>query len=659
MNDNRSLHDELAHEARHIPLTSTGIEVILETAGRRRRRRNVAAVGSVVAVTAVTVVGIQQLSRVDAPEVALSPPETIVPVDTTIPAVEVATTTSVAGAGVPGLGIDLSGAVPAEPTAPVMTWAVVDADSAEALALRYGSSSQRYALATEPGANEPGRRALYEQRDGAWVQIAADVLPDGLSRATLSGDAIYAVGTAPATAGDMPGSVGRFDIASQSWELLALPAEARPYRSDKVMSWAEMSIAPIDEGALVLITRSAGSIDFAAIEAAANASGAVYDFRWVDDRFEVSKNCDQPAIDQAMNELFETAPTVPPDASHDPYRQLTAEFCELVYLTADELGLSADDVTELDRQNQVLIYRYDGGTLTPVESPTPEAQSAYVQRDVLTLWSNSGTEMWLVRGDGTFGPAFTGVGPLEGVNTPRQFDGVLSTAVGGVVLTGEPGGQPSLVDLSAIFADDTMLEPTTWINSVAANDAATVAAAAIDFRRAVSITEPTTIEGATYNLVVDPENGITVVERATGRRLADGYQLATAPGALELLAHSGADLVYSDSPTTTVVPATVPVTTMEVVPDSIGDPAEVIDQFDVDWKTLAPWSSDRTTKIASSIDGRSYAVESFADLVGAGPGEHAEMGFVDIVDGRFIVRGTVWSDGVDGRSVILIGTPNG
>lgn len=661
MNDNHSLHDEFVNEARQIPLSSTGIEVILQTAGRRRRRRNVAAVGGVLAVTAVTVVGVQQLSRVDETGIPAAS-DTVVPVatTTTVAGADVTVTTITTGQGGAGLGIDLSGAVPATATAPVMSWTVVDADSPEALALRYGNSTQQYALATEPDTTDPGRRALYEQRDGTWVQVAPNVLPEGLRRATISGDAIYAVGTAPATAGDLPGSVGRFDIASQSWELLSLPAEARPYRSDKVTSWADMSIAPIDDGALVLINRSGGSVDYETVAATAGVPGDVYDFRWVDGRLEVSSNCDRQAMDEAMNRLNETSLTVPADGTTDPYRQLVTDFCDLEYLTADDLGLSDADVAELARQSQVLVYRYDGTSLTPVESPAPDTQSAYVLRNIVTTWSDRGSQTWLIQPDGTFEPAFTGIGPLDGVNTPREFDGVLSTSANGVVLSGNPGGQPSLVDLSPVVADDTMLDPTAWINSVAANGVATVAAVSVEFQRAGSITEPTTIQGSTYDLVVDPDNGITVVERATGRRLADGYQLATAPGALELRALPGGDLLYGDASQTTVA-MIAPATTSPAgtVPEFVG-PGDLIDQFDVDWRTLAPWSSDRTNKIASSIDGRSYAVESFADLVGAGPGEHAEIGYVEIVDGRFLVRGSVWADGTgDGRSVILIGTPIG
>lgn len=656
MNDNRSLHDEFAAEARRLPVTSTGIEVILETAGRRRRRRNVAAVGSVLTVTAVTVVGIQQLSRVDDADIP-SASDTVAPV-ATIPPPEVTATSVYYGPDQSMM--DLSGAVAAEASAPVMTWTSYGADSPEALALTYGGADQRYALATEPGGNQPSRNALYEQQDGEWVKVADDVLPEGLRQAAVSGDSIYAIGTAPATAGAEPGAVGRYDIATQSWDLLALPEEARPYRTDQVSSSAEMSIAPIEGGALVVINRGAAYVDYRAVETAPGAPGAINDFQWVDGQLEVMSNCDQALLDERMTSLYEA--NGQPSSFEAEYRAAMAELCTVTTLTAADLGLSAADQAELERTPGAFMYRFDGNTLTPVESPIPDGSGISMQRNVLMGYTSDGTKAWLVQPDATFTPVFADLGSLDGTSI-REIDGTVTTGANSVVISGAVGEAPSLVDLSNLLTDDTMQSPNTWLNGVASNGAATVAVASIEYRRADAIAEPTTIEGSTYDLVVDPNNGVSVIERATGRQLANGYRLATEPGSLRLVAPAGGELAYSDTSATTIVPGTVPASTIvypaaTTLPFESG-PEDVLDEFAVDWQTLAPWSQAQTTKIASSIDGRSYAVESFADLVGAGPDERTELHSVDIVDGRFVLRGWVNDGGGTGRSVILIGTPNG
>ncbi len=648
MDVNRSLHDELESEARHLPLGSTSIEVIIETAGRRRRRRNVGAVGGVLALTAVTVVGIQQLSRVDEAATPLQSPDTVLPVSSTS-VLESAPST------VPRpqqVSADLTGAVPAALSTPVMTWTMIDADGPEALALRYGGADERYALATEPGGTQPARRALYEQRDGEWVRVTSDVLPEGLAQATISGDAIYAVGTAPATAGEPPGSVGRYDIAAEEWARLPLPEDARPYRSDAVQTSVDMSITALDDGALVVVNRGAPFADYRVVSDALGGDRSAYDWRWVDGALEVSLDCDQAGIDQ---DIVTTEQDHMSDAEfQEIYRRAVTANCTILSFSADELGLSTADEAELGRPAHIMAFRFDGDGLTPVDLPDPSAQGAWLYRNVLTTWSLEGQRSWFVHPDASFEPVFQQLGADGGIS-PQAHDGVLSAGVAGVIVTGEPGAEPMLVDLSPIVVDATMVNPTTWIQSVASNLSATVAAVTVDYQRTGSITEPTTIEGSDYNLVVDPDNGVTVVERSSGRTLSSEYRLATEPGRLKLISYSG-DELFLTSPTSTVVgpTATIPPIT---VSEGQGRAEQVLDEFIVDWSTLAPWSHAHQVSIASSVDGHSYAVESFAELVGATAGESAEVNRVEIVDGRFLVYGWVWDGTGNTRPVILIGTP--
>lgn len=646
MDDNRSLRNEFEYESRQLPLTSTGIEMIIETASRRRRRHGVVAAGGALAVIAVTGVGVQQLSRVDSEVTPLAPTETLAPVASTGPIASIPAAPSLTD----GIGVDLSGAIPAVVSDPVMTWTVIDADGPEAIGLMYGGADQQYALATEPGGPQQGSNALYEQRDGEWDLVTSNVLPEGLGNATISGDAIYAVGTAPAAAGEMPGSVGRYDVSTRAWTLTALPAEVRPYRSEAVRSAIEMTIAPLDDGALVVINRWKSSIDYEVVTAVLEGQQVEGEWHWADGVLEVPVDCDQIAIEEQLAPLeqgnwsgsdFDAA-----------YRQASTDHCTLLSVSADELGLDAADVDELSRPQQTSVFEFDGQQLTAVALPDPAAQSARLSRNLLFTSSPEAGRTWIVRGDGSFEPVFEGLGELGGGNA-REFDGVVSTGISGVIATSAPGDEATLVDLSPVILDDAMVNPTVWVNSVAANPTATVATVGVDYRRAGATTESATIEGSGYNLVVEPERGVTVVDRATGETLMSGYRLVTEPGVVKLV-HAGEEGALSTSPPPTLLDP-VPQT---VVPSLPGDPDSVLDEFDVDWSTLGPWAHTHHTSIVSSLDGRSFAVESFTDLVDVAEGETAEANRIDILDGRFVIFGWVWDDTGNTRQVVLIGTPN-
>lgn len=646
MDDNRSLRNEFEYESRHLPLTSTGIDTIIDAAGRRRRRHSVAVAGGALTLIAVTGVGIQQLSRVDSEVAPLAPTETLAPIPSTGPVASIPAAPSLTDE----IGVDLSGAVPAVAIGPVMTWTVIDADGPEATALKYGNADQQYALATEPAGPQQASNALYEQRDGEWDLVTSNVLPEGLGTATISGDAIYAVGTAPAAAGELPGSVGHYDIATEAWTLTALPAPVRPYRSEAVRSATEMTITPLDNGALVVINRWKSSIDYELVTTVLGERQVEGEWHWVDGALDVPVDCDQIAIEEQLALLeqgnwsgndFEAA-----------YRQASTDHCTLLRVSAEELGLDAADVEELSRPQQTSVFEFGGQQLTEVALPDPAAQSARLSRNLLFTSSPEAGRTWIVRGDGSFEPVFEGLGELGGGNA-REFDGVVSTGISGVIATSAPGAEATLVDLSPVILDDTMVNPTAWVNSVAANPTATIATVGVEYKRAGATTEPVTIEGSGYNLVVEPESGVTVVDRATGETLASGYRLVTEPGVVKLV-HAGQDGALSTSPPSTLLNP-VPQT---VVPSLPGEPDSVLDEFDVDWSTLGPWAHAHHTSIVSSLDGSNYAVESFTDLVNVAEGETAEANRIDIIDGRFVISGWVWNDTGNTRQVVLIGTPN-
>ena len=686
MHDNE-FRNQLDREARQLPVTSTGIDAIIGSAtARTRRRRTLAAAGGVLALVAATVVGVQQLSQVDDGSIALDAPDDgSAQPDTSGDVVAPApvTTVVVAPTSVPGFDVDVpavfDAALPAARSESQMTWTVVDSESPEALALRYGSAGDRYALTTEPG-SVAGSRALYEHRDGEWVQIGRDVLPDGLRQATVSGDAVYAIGTAPATAGGDPGAVGRYDIAAEEWSLIPLPDGFRTYRSDAVRTSQEMTIAPYTEGAIVAITTYGAAVDYRVLEAHRPGLQMYAEPRWLDGALEVATGCDSTAMDRAMNaaEIGATSAVEYQTAMHDAL----AAHCTIERLTAAELGLSDADVAALSTPRSAGLWTFDGTTLTPVDLPDPTAESARLSDGVLVTDAPDGRRTWIVGEDGSFVEVFAGLANWAGTEA-RVHDGVASVGAFGVVVTETPGGSSTMVDLVPVVTDGTMVDPSAWVSSVAATGNATVALVAVEYDTQSSITEPTTFTASGYELRVDPERGITVIDQSTGRPADFGYRLATASGSITLLrsefaggpdagpdatstttvAPGGVDATAPDASTTTSTTiAPVPeATTPGTVPVDGSYEEEVLAEFDVDPTTLPPWTHRFEQRLVSSIDGRSFAVESLADLVGATADEVVDTFRTEVVDGRFVLQ--VWvrdATGTgEGRSLVLVGTPNG
>ncbi len=668
------LRDQLDRVARQRPLPSTSVDLIVGTASKRtRRRRTAAALGGVAALTATVAIGVQQLSRVDSVGTADNPTATLaVPPDATatVPASTAVVPDTTVAIRVPtSLPSDLlAGATPATLTAPVMTWTAVDADSPEALALRYGNSAQRYALATEPYTDGTTRRGLYENQDGAWVQIAGDVLPDGLRQATVSGDAIYAVGTAPATAGGEPGAVGRYDIATGEWALIPTPDGFNPYRSPAVQASVDMTIAPIDGGALVVLNRYPAVVDWQRVMDLTDEN--IAQFNWIDGRLEVVHACDFGAIDRAQVELGNT-----PGTEAD-YQRLQADlyqqYCTTTSLSAEQLALTAADVARLDLPAAASLWRFDGAALTPVDVPDPAATSLSTWGEVLVTTDpfagdRSVVRSWMINPDGSFTEVFADL--PDGWGATRAIDGVASVGIAGAIATETPGGDASFVDLTALVTDDSMVNPTVGIYALAANGVATVGSAHVDYQAQGVITAPTTFSDSGFDLVVDQYGGISIVEQSTGQTVTGGYRLSTDSGSVKLMAADAESLTLGDAgfpgttapPVGTIAPPAGTFSTIPAVTSATGDGGSdaVLAEFAVDPATLPTWAMRAVTRLVSSIDGRAYAVESIADLIpDVQANEQIEVGQIDVVDGRFLVKVWVWTPGGDGRAMILIGTPN-
>lgn len=671
-----SFRDELEHLVHGRPLEHTDIEVIVGTAKARTRRRRAAGALGVAALTTVTAVGINEMATTDSLQ---STSDSVTSGSATTVADPSATTTVLLPAfPEPAVAQAASflpaDAVPATPTDPVMTWTVIEGDSPEALAFRYGGSDERYALATETSVgSDLSQRSLYERVDGAWVPVASDVLPDGLPQATVSGDTIYAVGTEPATAGAEPGAVGTYDIAAGAWNLLPLPEEARGYRGDAVQVNVTMSIAPVDGGALVALSRS--DPYFTDPELLTAVAGAeVYQYRVVDGGAEVASGCDSAALERDMAPVYESSPaTAAVDAA---YRQALANHCTVQLLSAADFGLAGEDLARFGQPALATLWRFDGSALTPIDLPDPDATSLNLAGPLLTTSTPTGeSRAWLIAPDGSFTEVFAGVYGRSPGGASSAFDGGAVMGFASAIATADRGGASTYVDLAPVLVDDTMINPNVWINTVAATADATVATASVDYRMQGALTERTTISdhASDFDLVVDPEGGVTVVERSSGMVAADGYRLTTEAGSVQLVAVDGQDLALVPDPGGPVPPVatTVPATVAapggaSSVPWSVApgystlptDDGEVLATFDIDPATIPIWAQRYEERIVSSVDGRAYASESVRDLLGL-TDEQASTSPVKVVDGRFVVSVQVWrpEQNVEPRTVYLVGTP--
>ncbi|MEP6297968.1 MAG: hypothetical protein ABJ382_11635, partial [Ilumatobacter sp.] len=542
--------------------------------------------------------------------------------------------------------IEIAGARAARPAEPGITWAVLDADSPEAIALRYGDTTERYALATEPASNGFTTRSLYENLDGEWVKIVDDVLPDGLRTATFSGDAIYAVGTAPATAGAAPGSAGRFDIAARTWSSIPLPDEVMSYTSDHVSASSDMSISPLSDGVLVAVNRYPAWVDYETVVASLDGIEPVGQPEWVDGALRVIVSCDEDPSQESGSTPIATDVLEGVDIE---------EFCDTRTLSANDLGLTEMDVAALESTPRSGIWRFDGSTLTSVDLPDPAAESSSISNGVLTTWSATGSRTWFITDDGGFVEALDGMVESD-YGSFRSFDNQLAGGFGSYVVTDSIDGPTTAIDLRSVVIDDSMVNPHLNTYGAATANGATVSIVQVDYAAPGTIDTPTTITGSGYDLVIDPSNGVTVIDQSTGQQVTDGYRLVSTPGSIQLVASPG--LSGSESPgtvpTTTIVS---PATTVEETVGTVVDDGVVLDEFDIDPATLPMWGTQNRAVLASTIDGESYAVESLADLVGTTEGEFADTGQIEVIDGRFVARGSVYGNSDEIRSFVLVGTP--
>lgn len=199
--------------------------------GRRRRRRRIVAESSVLTAFAV-LAGTMLYQRVSSePTTRVATPE---------------------------------GSGPSSPLA----WSLLDGDSAIGMVQSFATttSGQLYVLSTAPGQpgqtpppNEP--QVLYASADGhTWAQhaVTAGLHLSGL---TSVGDSLYAVGTAPATAG-FDAVVATSSDAGASWHTVSLPIDRGTLASHGItINIGDMKVIAGPAGTLVVAAPYAGNLN--------------------------------------------------------------------------------------------------------------------------------------------------------------------------------------------------------------------------------------------------------------------------------------------------------------------------------------------------------------------------------------------------------------
>lgn len=665
---------ELEHLADHTDVTSTGVNFITDTARRRTRRRRVlVGGGGAAALIAVTAVGVQQLSQVGNVDTIETPTaEQPATPTTSVDPGAVAATTAPPAATQAAVGADMyqmPGAIPAQRGASNLAWRVVEADSPEALALRFNSDTS-LALATEPatitdGIEGPPDYSLYRNVDGEWTKVADDVLPNGLRIADTSNDAVYAVGTAPATAGAPQGSAGVFSPDTGEWTLASLPADAAPLDTSFAKSYTEYGVAALDDGALISITNWYEA-DYSRIQ---ELVPTMYEMFPTADGMTVLADCDANAMDE---EMMASGNTV---FSSGDFRKIASKHCTERTLSWDEFGATAADQQALQSTAQTSLWRFSNGEFAPVELPNPNANSVYLANGLLvtqTVTSDGDQQsggVFVVNPDGSFTPVFSGLetrwlwgGKVDGDRVIGNVDRFILTDT-------LAGDAPLAVDLAPALTPagaDPALPVSIDINNVPVVAGHTIAVpVGVNWMPAGGITEPVVVENNGYRMTVDPVAGISFENIETGAPVYD-YNLATEPNRITLRSSGNGEGGWPEygtvPPTTAVaVPSTMP------YPDGdydtwLAENTEELASFEVDVASLPTWRHRYDRVIASSVDGVTFGVDDLREVFGVTDDStqiEVQPMTTSSANGQVIVSARLVTNGDWGNAptLLAIGTP--
>lgn len=653
LNEER-LARELRTAAHQIDLTP-GSELSVVTRGRRRRqrRRRATTFTLVTALTAGTAVGVQQLSRTGDDSIASETPEATVPTEgttpsslqppppTTAPPVEMATT-----------GTDEANAVPevvppAQLVASNMEWAVVEPDSAQAVAYATFTGGAvevpGVILATAPGRSDDYEPMLWRTDDGiTWEPVGVDVPVGQLQQLVVDGSSLYVVGTAPGVAATEPNPlVLATSVDGDTWDQISLPVDVNADRDLPMVVGVSAygTVSPYEDGLFVITQRSI-NLDWEALTRADDRlAGGVYGFLPDGVTVLTGEGCAAPvATTMAIGNsgAVSSGLLVPFDQPNPT--DASGGFCAEQILTWDELGVPAETQAALaDPQSRGFLVV--DGQVTEVEVPAglsstgPMPAGARLFTDVNGNWYELNAEGQLEAADAPLG-VVDGLGwpigsagdvTFTSVQTSSPFSGFTRD----LIVTEGPDG-PVWSDYTDLLGSDVTSSP--GISAVTSAGLVRVVAAYPDL-----IAQEGGREASDGGLTVrrsslreDPEFFLT----SNGERIASADMRQDS---------ANGDLVAVDADG------------QEIARMSAMVAAPLLYGVDAGAAPMPAWS------VQTSANGRDVAVESVAVLLGD-EFEDADISSISRIstDGtRTIIAVTLAERNADGvpRQLVLVGTP--
>ncbi len=464
---------------RHLDMVAADVTIppsqpmVAERRARQRtfRRRRAAAAGFAVASVAGAVIGVRTLSEptpsiltasdqsdmASAPEtgasVAVTPDVSAVQADDSWPAAQL--------------------------EEPAFVWKVVEPDKDRAVTGTFSDDGPEtfptLAISTAPGRSNDYNgiaSTVWSTEDGIeWEQSSlSSPFSAEYWRASVIGDGVFAVGTAPGIAQSEPNplQVATSTLGSDEWEIVELPIDTHEFR-DLAMAYTGLQIEPIplDDQLMIAVSfRSAPDVEAAAQELGLDPRSLE---NWIPTSTGIVVH-DAACIEELerSNMPFSTTTVV-----ENGTEQSGFDACRTSEFDFDELGLPAETVIALESQTTRFFLVDAELSVTEVASPAPGELLSRRYDSVGARFSvgedffdggpwDPDSTLEIFEFDGVQWASSTESDlPLNFINRPAAFSG----GVGGITTdergisfaTTDADGVVTSVDLSMLLSEDDVL----------------------------------------------------------------------------------------------------------------------------------------------------------------------------------------------------------
>ena len=595
------------------------VSVVRAAKRRQHRRRQAVAASAVIAVGGGTVLTIQQLTRSTTPTLR-SPVDDGTSVvdsvqDTAAPSVETSPPNDPNAAG---------SAVLVEPD---LVWNVVTPDVASSVGFAYSQFDlPGMVISTAPGRSNEMQPAVWRTDDGiTWEQVDVDLPVGSVHAASIDGNRIYSVGTAPNIAATDPNPLlfASSGDAGSTWSTITLPIDSNadadlPYvRSAHATAHA----APIIGGVLVSVnhfvdldTERLGLGDFSSWSADGVVSRADPDCR--------------PA-EQSSGMVIATTTTILNTATAGDLGG-----CEMVTRPWSDFDVPRETVAAMFERPSRLFHIDDDGSFSEIESPVSTgwfspAGVGQGPNPIFIARGASGPGGWYrYRDDGTWQELQ--VWP-DMYDVRSAGDGIIGIATNGYSTTqiamSRDGSNWTRTDLSGLYDEPSHI--STWQSTTSTSGALTMVVSSAPDPIAAQGGAEITIGGVTAR--IDRAGGqVTIADDATGEPIDPAFITDT---------YSGVSVKDIDGNVRALFP---------------------IDMLFAN--LMSPVGTDTSHwEVIRTSDGVSFSRESIPELLGLTQDDISSVAYVATSGSKVIVAVRLTERDDDGvpKQLVLVGTPRG